>query len=279
MFFKGAGQAFSFSVAGSQGEGGGTTSGHHGRHGSMFSKELFEQPENRVLFENRGFEGIINIGRGGFEIAGLEMGREASGPAWSSLKIGREPGEIFISPGSGNAEAGMDQEKRGASEGRDFAEGFDLLASAEAQSWILLEEERDIRAERGGQFLEFGRGEGAIKQIVQAEQCGSGVTAAATEASGERNIFLEVNPNAGGQLSRGEKFFGGFENKISRIDREVGQVAGKVDAAGRMIKAEPVMEGHGEQQRLKLVKSIGTFPKDVQDEIDLTVRKPLEGHK
>src|SRR5207244_6667548 len=102
----------------------------------------------------------------------LRAARLAVERAWKAC-------EVLISPGCGNAEAGMNQHKRRAAQGRKEIEGLDLFTASGRQRRPGLEEEGDIGTEAGGDSLQLSRRERSAEEFVQAEQCRGRVAAAA----------------------------------------------------------------------------------------------------
>jgi hypothetical protein len=96
----------------------------------------------------------------------------------------------------------MNQQKCLAVQRRKRFQRLDFLAATGGERRLVLEEKRNVRAERRGEFAQFFAGKRLVKQFVQREQRRRGVAAAAAQAGGERDFLLQMDFYAVGNFRR-----------------------------------------------------------------------------
>ena len=106
----------------------------------------------------------------------------------------------------------------------------------------------------------------------------SGVTAAAAEAGGEGDAFLEMDFYSIMNVGSMEKAMGRATNQISRVGRQSGIIAAKLDSGCSFFEGERIIEGDRMEKRFQFMKAVGTFAQDVEEEINFAGGEAFEGH-
>jgi hypothetical protein len=100
--------------------------------------------------------------------------------------------EILISPRRRNAESGMNQQQRLAAQRREKIQRLDFLAASGGQRRFAWRKNGTSEPSAAASSFSFSA-ERLAEQFVQREQRGRGVAAAAAQAGGQRNFFLQMN--------------------------------------------------------------------------------------
>jgi hypothetical protein len=87
-----------------------------------------------------------------------------------------------------------------------------------------------------------------------------------------------MDPNTPFQTGSCQKSGGRSVNQIRPIDRQIFPVAGQLNTHIGHLKHELIVKGYRQEEGLKIMKTIRSPTKDVEDEVDLATGQTGEGH-
>src|SRR5207245_8494223 len=128
--------------------------------------KVLVQRQQRIFLQRRRFEGVIELGPGRRQVRGLEQFNKLSRAAGPAVERRGEARQLPIRPGRGNAEAGMDQQKRGATQGRECRQGNNFLAAPGGERRLGLQKKWNVGAERRRDRLQLFRRQGFPQKLV-----------------------------------------------------------------------------------------------------------------
>ena len=209
-----------------------------------------------------GEPGVFAEG-GGFEIVAEGDICEGTLPGLGPLlRIG---GVGFVGPRCRDAEAGMDEQALVA-----FLEheGLDDFATAFADGGSLVDEERNVAAEAGGEFSELAVGAIGFGELTQGEEDGGGVATPPTESGTDGDGFFEMDADADGELELGEEESRGLGGEVVLRIGQGGIAAGELDAGGNELNVEGIAEGDRRHEGFEFVEAVRAASTNVEIEID-----------
>src|ERR1035438_6056403 len=99
----------------------------------------------------------------------------------------------------------MNEQKRLAAHCGKIRKQFHLFATTGGERRLVVKEKWNVGAKRGSQFVQFCRRQRRAKKFIERGEGHGGVRAAAANATGQWQIFLEMNADAIGNFCGGEK--------------------------------------------------------------------------
>src|SRR5882724_2972612 len=193
----------------------------------MGAQKFLIQREQGIFFERGRFERVIKFRGGGGEAAGLQQLNQLQRTPRPAIERGGKARQVLIGPRGGNAEAGMDQQKRRAAQRGKWFAGNQLLAPSRGERGKVLQEEWNVRTERRRQRVKPVARQRAAEKFVQRQQGGGRVAAASAQTGGLRNSLFEMDANAVRNAGFAEKRFRRAMHEIAGIHRQGGVGAGQ----------------------------------------------------
>ena len=129
----------------------------------------------------------------------------------------------------------MDEEKRLAAQRGKIFQRPHFFAASGGERRLVVKKKRHVGTERGGQFVQFFQRQRRAEKFVERGKSHRRVGAAAADAAGQRQIFLEMDADAVGNFRGGEKRGGGAVDEIFRVRRQFAD--GCKSVAGRRRRA------------------------------------------
>ena len=185
---------------------------------------------------------------------------------------------MLIGPGGGNAEAGMNQQKRRAPQGRERAQRLDLLAAPGRQRRLACRKNGTSEPSDAAMLLQLFRRERPAEQFVQPEQRGRRVAAAAPKPAASGMFFSSSSAHAVLDLRRLQEHRRRAIHQVPRVRRQPGRVAAQLDALACPREAQPVEHPDRMQHRFQLVKAIRAPAENVQQQVDFAGRLFFQCH-
>lgn len=130
------------------------------------------------------------------------------------------------------------------------------------------EEKGDIGAEGGGDFVEFCGFQRCVVELVEGDEGGGGVRAAAAESGAGRDGFFEADRVGEGDSGGLGEGLGGFGDEVRVVGGDVRGVASEGEGAG-FLKGEGVREaGELDHEGVDVMEAVLAFADDVEREVE-----------
>lgn len=182
-------------------------------------------------------------------------------------------GPVSIGPGGFDAEGRTEEEER---QWLGQREGLDEFPSPTTPGGSIANEEGDIGAEFGSEFLQAGRAEFGLKYRVQGDQDGGSVAAATTEARAHGNAFGDFDLGAEFVVGHVRKKPGSAADEVVIAHRDIGLIADDAEvAAWQEIDRNIIGERERNHEGFEIVKSIGPTLQDAEMQVDFRGRAQL----
>ena len=162
---------------------------------------------------------------------------------------------------------------------RHVRQAAQRLAASRRQLRAARKAERHIGAKLGRQRGKLRFIQSLGEELVHAAKHSGGVRGAARESRRHRNLFFQANRCAACRRKSPQK-------KRRRTPCEVALVGSKRcaldcqgDALRRLLQLHLIRQGDGLHDHLHLVIAVGTFPQDIERQVDLRPRQKLQQKK
>src|SRR6266498_2152756 len=121
----------------------------------------------------------------------------------------------------------MNQQYENTAQRRQEIERSDLFAATGGQRWLVLQEERHVRAKCDRDILELPGVQRLAEKFVQSKDCVGCVGAASAQSGGERKSFLQMDAYPLGAARHFQKLGRGAMDQIRRIHRQRRMIASR----------------------------------------------------
>lgn len=152
-----------------------------------------------------------------------------------------------------------------------------LVAAAEAERRAAEQEERHVGAEATGERVQARRTEAEAPQLVEADEDGRRVTAAAAEPTACRYALGDVDGDPGLDPRVAAQRVCRLPGEVALVGRNPRGIAGERDAGARGAQLHVVVEGHGLEDRPQLVVAVLAGAEHLEAEVHLRVGRDDEG--
>ena len=172
------------------------------------------------------------------KVSVLQAGNQLCGAAGLAVRRVGKARQLLISPGRGDPEAGVNQNQRNSTQCGKKIQRFDTFATAGREGRLRLQEKRNIGTERFGNLSDLEGSQRAAENLVQREQRGGGVSAAAAQTRGDWDFLLQMDLHTVTKVCRAQITFGCPKNQVARPSAESRIAASELDAMSRALEVE-----------------------------------------